>query len=78
MTGWHDEARRLRAEGGTVRQIARSLGKHHSWVARVCKSVDCPIDHNRQRWISYWKARGGLPDDFPDATKRTRQPEVMA
>lgn len=46
---WHAEARRLRAEGLTVREIAEALGKGHSTVGDVLAPCRCACGQVRTR-----------------------------
>lgn len=46
----HAEARRRRALGAKVTDIARALGVSAASVSRVCEGVVCPVDHRANAW----------------------------
>lgn len=44
-TEWHNEAKRMRIRGASMKDIATKFGVTPSAVSLICKDVYCPVNH---------------------------------
>jgi hypothetical protein len=54
---WHEEARKMRSEGGKLSDIALALGVSAERVRQVCLDVVCPVDHKAFFRDPEWRAQ---------------------
>jgi hypothetical protein len=52
MLRWWSEARRLRADGWTIKAISQKMGVTESKISIACKDIECPVNHQ-----SLWRKR---------------------